>query len=155
MPIEWMSEDEARAFLAGRIEGRLATCNQAGEPYITPLNYVVHENKIYLHSKLTGRKLDNLAENPRVCFEVSETVKNTVSCDAPCACATRYTSVLVFGAARVLSDNAEKTIVLNRLVARFAAGKAFQPVEEKHAASCAVIEIAIGTISGKRNVDPE
>jgi nitroimidazol reductase NimA-like FMN-containing flavoprotein (pyridoxamine 5'-phosphate oxidase superfamily) len=155
MSIQWMSEDDARQFLAARIEGRLATCNLAGEPYITPLNYFVRENKIYLHSKLTGRKLDNLAENPHVCFEVSETAKNVVSYDAPCACATRYTSVLVFGSARVLTDNAEKTVLLNRLVERFAGGKPFQPVEERHATGCAVIEIAIESISGKKNVDPE
>jgi hypothetical protein len=150
-----MSEDEAREFLAARLEGRLATSNQAGEPYITPLNYLVFENRIYLHSKLKGRKLDNLAENDRVCFEVSETANHIVSCDAPCACATRYSSVLVFGRARLLDDGAEKAAVLNRLMARFAAGRSFQAVEEKHAAGCAVIEIAIETISGKRNVDAE
>jgi len=41
------------------------------------------------------------------------------------------------------------------LVARYAAGKPFQPVEESHAAECAVVEIRIDEISGKRNVDPE
>jgi hypothetical protein len=104
---------------------------------------------------LTGRKLDNLAGNSRVCFEVSEAVKITVSNDLPCACSTRYSSVLVFGAARVISDNAEKAALLSLLVERYAAGMAFQPVDEQHAAGCAVVEIRIEEISGKMNVDPE
>jgi nitroimidazol reductase NimA-like FMN-containing flavoprotein (pyridoxamine 5'-phosphate oxidase superfamily) len=155
MPVRWMNENEAREFLAGKAEGRLATCDAAGQPYITPLNYLYRDGKIYFHSKLTGRKLENIAENNRVCFEVSETVKLTVTNDRPCACSTRYSSVLAFGVARVIDNDAEKAAVLNLLVERYAGGEPFQPVEESHAADCAVVEIAIDEISGKRNVDPE
>jgi len=151
----WMSEDEAYNFLAAQAEGRLATCDRAGQPFITPVNHLLHDGKLYFHSRLTGRKLDNIAENTRVCFEVSEVVKLTVSHDRPCGCSTRYTSVLAFGAARVLLDGAEKTALLNLLVAKHAGGKAFAPVEESHAAECAVVEIRIDEISGKKNIDPE
>jgi uncharacterized protein len=155
MPIRWMTEDDARRFLGERTEGRLATCNTAGQPYITPLNYLYRDGSIYFHSKLTGRKLDNLAQNSRVCFEVSETAKIVVSNDRPCACSTRYSAVLAFGTARIVSDSEEKTVLLNLLVEKYAAGKAFQPVDEQHAAGCAVVEIRIEEISGKMNVDPE
>ena len=155
MPVLWMSENDAREFLATQAEGRLATCDAAGQPYITPLNYLYREGKLYFHSKLAGRKLDNLAENSRVCFEVSKVEKLTVTNDRPCACSTRYTSVLAFGVARVIPDGVEKTALLNLLVARYAAGKPFQSVEESHAADCAVVEIRLDEISGKRNVDPE
>jgi hypothetical protein len=155
MPIRWMSEEDARRFLAERTEGRLATCNAAGQPYISPLNYLYRNGSIYFHCKLTGRRLDNLAENSRVCFEVSEAVKITVSNDRPCACSTRYCSVLSFGTARIVSDNAEKAALLSLLVEKYAAGNAFQPVDEQCAAGCAVVEIGIEEISGKMNVDPE
>jgi hypothetical protein len=150
-----MSEKDAYGFLAKQSEGRLATCDESGQPYITPLNFVYRDGKIYFHSKLTGRKLENLGQNSRVCFEVSETAKTTVSYDRPCACSTRYSSVLAFGAARIVSDSAEKTALLNLLVEKFAAGKAFRPVEGQHSAGCAVVEICIEEISGKMNVDPE
>jgi nitroimidazol reductase NimA-like FMN-containing flavoprotein (pyridoxamine 5'-phosphate oxidase superfamily) len=155
MPILWMTESDACEFLATQAEGRLATCDASGQPFITPINYFYREGKIYFHSKLTGRKLDNIAENNRVCLEVSKVEKLTVTNDRPCACSTRYTSVLAFGVARVIPDGAEKTALLNLLVARYAAGKPFQPVEDCHAAECAVVEIRIDEISGKRNVDPE
>ena len=155
MSVRWMSEKDAYEFLATQAEGRLATCNAAGQPYITPVNYLFHEGKLYFHCNLTGRKLDNLAENNRVCFEVSVVEKLTVSHDRPCGCSTRYSSVLAFGTARVIADGAEKAALLNLLVGKHAGGKAFEPVEESHAAECAVVEIRIGEISGKRNVDPE
>lgn len=155
MPIRWMSEEDARAFLAAGTEGRLATCDRAGQPYITPLNYVMHEGKIYFHCKLTGRKLDNIAANSRVCFEMSEMAKMTIAADRPCSCATRYTSVLAFGVARGIEEPSEKAALLNLLVERHAAGRPFQPVDEQKAAACAVVEIAIDEISGKMNVDPE
>jgi nitroimidazol reductase NimA-like FMN-containing flavoprotein (pyridoxamine 5'-phosphate oxidase superfamily) len=155
MTIRWMTDTDAREYLRAGTEGRLATCDSAGQPYITPLNYLFREGKIYFHSKLDGRKLDNIAANSRVCFEVSATAKLTVTNDRPCNCSTRYTSVLAFGVARVIEDDAEKTALLNLLVERYADGKPFQPVEKKHAAECAVVEIAVEQISGKMNVDPE
>jgi hypothetical protein len=155
MPIRWMSEEDAYAFLSAGTVGRLATCDRSGRPYITPLNYVVREGKIYFHCGLTGRKLDNLSANNRVCFEVSEAAKITISEGRPCGCATRYSSVLAFGAARLVAGDAEKAALLNLLVERYAAGKPHQPVEEQQAAGCAVVEISIEEISGKMNVDPE
>jgi nitroimidazol reductase NimA-like FMN-containing flavoprotein (pyridoxamine 5'-phosphate oxidase superfamily) len=155
MPVRWMSEKDAREFLTGQPEGRLGTCNASGQPYITPLNYLYREGKIYFHSKPIGKKLDNIAENNRVCFEASAVEKIAVSTDRPCACSTRYTSVLAFGAARLISDDAEKTVLLNLLVDKYAGGKSFAPVQEKHAADCAVVEICIDEISGKMNVDPQ
>jgi nitroimidazol reductase NimA-like FMN-containing flavoprotein (pyridoxamine 5'-phosphate oxidase superfamily) len=155
MPVRWMSENDAYEFLAAQTEGRLATCNKAGQPYITSVNHLLHEGKLYFHGKATGRKLDNLTENSRVCFEVSMVEKITVSHDRPCGCSTRYTSVLAFGSARLVADEAEKTALLNLLVERHAGGKAFERVKEQHAADSAVVEIRIEEISGKRNVDPE
>ena len=155
MPIRWMNEEDAREFLTTETEGRLATCDRGGQPYITPINYLFHDEKIYIHCKLTGRKLDNIAENNRVCFEVDRVAKMTVAEDRPCACSTRYTSVLAFGTARLVEDQAEKAALLNLLIEKHAGSKAFLPVEEKQAGSCAVVEILVDQISGKMNVDPE
>jgi hypothetical protein len=149
-----MSEKDACEFLAAGTVGRLATCDEAGQPYVISLNYVYCEGKFYFHSKLTGRKLDNLAQNNRVCFEVSETIKITSPDDLPCACATRYASVVAFGTARILADNTEKAAALNQLVEKYET-KPYAAVDEQHAAGCAVVEIRIDKITGKRNVDPE
>ena len=154
MPVQWMTQEEAYEFLAHSSEGRLATCGETGQPYITPVNYVISQGKLYFHCRKTGRKLDNIAANPRVCFEVSRTDKAVFSADRACACATRYTSVLAFGSAQTVDDPEEKAARLNLLMSRYAAGRSFEPVTIENAGACAVVEILIDEITGKRNVDP-
>jgi len=155
MPIKWMPEESAWKFLSSQTEGRLATCGQAGEPYITSVNHLVHERRIYFHCRLTGRKLENIQANPRVCFETScgEIVAETHQ--SACGYTTRYNSVQAFGEARIVSGNARKAELLNLLAKRLAAGKQFPPISEDQATKCAVVEIAVDRISGKMNVDAE
>jgi nitroimidazol reductase NimA-like FMN-containing flavoprotein (pyridoxamine 5'-phosphate oxidase superfamily) len=154
MPKKWLSESEAFAYLAGRTEGRLATCDAAGQPYITPLNYVFHRGNIYLHCAPKGHKLDNIAANSRVCFEVSQADK-LVFTDKACNCSTRYTSVIVFGKARIVDDAAEKVDALNTLTARFAAGRPFAAADASMVNGCTVVAVSVDKITGKRNVDPD
>lgn len=154
MPAKWLTESEAFQYLAARTEGRLATSDADGQPYIVPLNYIFYRGNIYFHCATKGRKLDNITVNDRVCFEVSQTDK-TVFSEKPCGCATRYTSVVVFGKARVVTDDEEKVAALNALADRFAAGRPYTPVDAAMAKSCAVVAVSITAISGKRNVDPE
>ena len=49
--------------------GRMATLDQQGYPYITPVNFVYYESCVYFHSGPKGEKLDNLARDNRVGFE--------------------------------------------------------------------------------------
>ncbi len=154
MAQEQLPHNEAIAFLTQETVGHLATCDSAGQPYITPLNYLYYQGKIYFHGAPEGRKLDNLATNNRVCFEVSR-IDKTVFGPVACACSTRYISVLVFGTAGVVDDIARKIEILNALTEKFAAGRPFQPVNAQAAAGCTVVEIAVASIHGKRNVDPK
>lgn len=154
MPVKWLSETEAIAYLAGCGEGRLATSGADGQPYVVPLNYVLHDGQIYFHCAPSGRKLDNIAANDRVCFEVSEREKYIIA-ETPCESATRFVSVLVFGRARLVLCERKKAEVLNALLAKFAGDGKFRPVDEVMAAGCAVVALSIDKISGKRSVDPE
>jgi len=154
MAQEQLPHDKAIDFLTQETVGHLATCDSAGHPYITPLNYLYYQGKVYFHCAPEGRKLDNLAANNRICFEVSR-IDKTVFGPVACACSTRYTSVLVFGTAGVVEDIARKIEILNALTEKFAAGRPFHPLNAKAAARCTVVEIAVASIHGKRNVDPE
>ncbi len=154
MPQKSLTTEAAVEFLTQQVVGYLATCDPVGPPYITPLNYLYHQGKIYFHCANEGRKLENIAANNQVCFAVSR-VDKAVFAPAPCKCSTRYTSVLVFGAAKVVDDSPRKVELLNLLVAKFAEGRSFAPVDAPAAAGCTVVEIAIDSIHGKRNVDPK
>ncbi len=153
MPKKWLSEEEAITYLSSRTEGRLATCDAAGQPYITPLNYVFHRGNIYFHSAPKGHKLDNIAANSRVCFEASHTDKGVLA-EQACNCSTRYTSVVVFGQARLVTDDAEKVEALNAITGKIAAGRPFVPAAAENVGGVAVVAVSVDRISGKRNVDP-
>jgi len=153
VPKQWMTEAESRAYLESRGEGRLATCDADGQPYITPLHYVVAGGAVYFHSARQGRKLANIAVNPKICFEVSHAGKSVFS-DKACNCATRFESVLVSGRAELVTDLAEKVRALNALTTKNAVEKPFEAVDAARAESCAVVRITIDTVTGKRNVDP-
>ncbi len=149
-----LTREEAIDFLARETIGHLATFDPTGYPYVTPLNYVYHQEKIYFHCAHEGRKLDNLAANNRVCFEVSR-IDRKVFAPLPCKCSTRYTSALVFGIAGIVADPVRKIAVLNALIETYAEGHPFPPVEAESAAGCTVVEIVIDSIHGKRNLDPQ
>lgn len=154
MPAKQLTDTEARQYLADNDTGRLATCSPDGHPYIVPINYIFHKESIYFHCAHEGKKLDNLKATPQVCFEVSHTDKLYFA-DKPCNCGTRYTSVLAFGTANIVADEAEKIDVLNTLTARFAKGRPYSYIDGKLAACCSVVRIKISELSGKKNVDPD
>lgn len=154
MPQEFLSPAESLAFLASQHLGRLATCAADGRPYITPLYYLLHDGVLYFHCAREGRKLDHLAGNDAVCFEVSR-IDRQVQAPRLCAFGTRYTSVQVFGRGCVMPEGAGKTEILNLLARRFAGAREVPAVSRAEAEACAVVAIVPEEISGKRNVDSQ
>jgi uncharacterized protein len=87
-----ITEHEALRLLASCEYGVLSTAGKDGQPYGIPLSYVCRDRCIYFHCALTGHKLDNMADNPRVSFCV---VGNTKV--LPDQFATEYESAVAFG----------------------------------------------------------
>lgn len=153
MPKERITDrDEMESLLQETLVGCLATVGPDGSPYITPLNFVYHQGKIYFHCAFEGRKMDNIKANPRVCFEVHELIK-IVHGQRACDFSTRYRSVLVSGRARSLPDGDEKIAVLAALAEKYAGGRAVELPTPKRAKGTEVIEITIEEMTGKHNVD--
>lgn len=154
LPHIWMTEQETRQFLADNTIGRLATCDGDGQPYVTAVNYVYRDNKIYFHCGTGGHRLDNIAVNPKVCFEVSREDELIISARA-CSSSTRYTSAVAFGVAGLVTEAEEKAAVLNLFMAKLAPDAVYHPVTAQMTAGCTVVEISISKISGKRNVNAD
>ncbi|TCL67362.1 hypothetical protein EDC14_101451 [Hydrogenispora ethanolica] len=154
MPQKQLTQEEAIAFLAGETLGHLATVDAGGAPYITPLHYLYHEGVLYFHCAATGRKLENIAANPRVCFAVDR-IDKAVFRENACQCSTRYTSVLVFGTAELVTEVPRKAALLQIFTEKLAGGRSFPPIPAAAAAACTVVAIRIEAVHGKRNVDPE
>lgn len=154
MPTKWLTEEKSLRLLKSAVYGRLATCGRDHQPYITPVNFVVVENKIYFHCGFDGRKIENLKINPAVCFEVSRHGKLY---PAPRALnfTMRYWSVLVFGRATQVNDPSEKLVVMNRLMEKYADNYNYIPLTLDDMKSCNLVEISIEKITGKVSVDPK
>jgi hypothetical protein len=116
------------------------------------------QGNIYFHCAPKGEKLDNLAREGRVCFEVDVPLayvevgfneeKN------PCRTHQLYHSVVIRGRARVLEDGEAKTEALNALVAKHEGGREFPPVTPDSPAfkACRVVEITPEMVSGKSDL---
>ena len=141
---------EVEAVLREATVGRLGTCSE-GRPYVVPLSFVYHEGKIYFHGAAEGKKMADIARNPRVCFEVDES--ELMPAEDPCSFNFRYRSVIADGTARVVKDPAERLAALRLLVEKYAPGKGGTLTEERirSSASLAVVEITIEEMVGKKS----
>lgn len=138
--------DEAISFLTKCEYGVLSTVGNDGQPYGVPLNYAYKDNCIYFHCALTGHKIDNIDNNPKVSFC---TVGDTKV--LPSEFSTNYVSVVVFGVASEV-QGAERYNALVLLLEKFSPefiGEGKKYIEKKDKAT-RVFKIEIQHISGKR-----
>ena len=138
--------------------GRMATIGRDGYPYVTPVNFVYDQGCIYFHCAHKGEKLDNIARDARVCFEVDIPLAyKDLGFDpegGACKLHQFYHCVIIRGEARVLPDGEHKAAVLNALVAKHEPGRAFKAVEADLPAckACAVVEIKPRSMTGKSDL---
>ncbi|HBT97352.1 MAG TPA: MFS transporter [Desulfobulbaceae bacterium] len=140
-----ISEAEAWEILVHGEYGLLSTVSPDGTPYGLPLSYCLIDKKIYFHAAVVGKKLDNIAANPRVSFCV---VGNTEI--LPEQFATRYESCIAEGVAMEVFGE-EKLAVLAALIGKYSPGfitEGANYIAKKQAAT-RVFAIAIASISGK------
>lgn len=96
--------EESVAILERMTNGTLALHGDDGYPYAVPVSYVYADGKIYFHSAMQGHKVDAILRNDKVSFCVVE--QDEVK---PAEFTTYFRSVIVFGKARILTDENEKT----------------------------------------------
>lgn len=134
--------------------GRLATAGADNVPYITPVNYVYEENSVFIHTKFTGRKLENIRHNPNVCFEISSKGNLYVS-EKACGFSMRFWSILVTGRAEEVTDISIKRMAIGSLMEKYGRGFEFTPATDEDLAKVNVVRINISEITGKMGIDPE
>jgi nitroimidazol reductase NimA-like FMN-containing flavoprotein (pyridoxamine 5'-phosphate oxidase superfamily) len=126
---------------------RLGLCSN-GVPYVVPLSFGYEDDHLYFHSASEGRKIEIIAENPSVCFEV-DIDQEFVPGMTPCEWTAKYRSVIGWGKARLLGDAEEKKKALDVILGHYARG----PFEYTEAAvdRVAVIEVLVESLTGKQS----
>ena len=145
-----LSSDDSIAVLRRGTSGVLAVSGDDNYPYAVPLSYVYHDGKIYFHCAKIGHKLDAIRRNEKVSFCVID--KDDV---IPEEYTTYFRSVIVFGKARVLEDEAEKRSALETLAARYSPDHEEGRLAEieKSISHLCMVELSIDHISGKESIE--
>ena len=138
--------DEAINILTKCEYGVLSTVGNDGQPYGVPLNYAYKDNCIYFHCALTGHKIDNIDDNPKVSFCAVGDTKVL-----PSEFSTNYVSAVAFGVASEVQGS-ERFNALVLLLKKFSPdfmeeGKKYI---EKLDKVTKVIKIDVQHISGKK-----
>ncbi|MDU9375981.1 hypothetical protein McpSp1_05650 [Methanocorpusculaceae archaeon Sp1] len=111
-----LSDADTRDILQNGVWGTLATVDGDGQPYAVPLNYVLVDTTLYIHSAHEGHKIDNLRECPKVSFAVVASEKMLAD-----KFDTQYRSAILFGTARLVTDPEEKQAALEALMNKYSA----------------------------------
>ncbi len=145
-----MTPEEIARLLERSAVGRVSTLGEDGWPYTVGVHYLYWAGNIYFHGLPRGEKLDNIARNPKVCFEVDELKKILhEGIEQACKADAAYRSVVLRGTARLVEDPAEKRQILERLCQKYLPHPL--PMEEQAIGATAVVEITPESLTGKKH----
>ena len=121
-------------------------------PYIVPMNFGYEYNNetltIYFHCANEGKKLDILAKNNNVCFEMDCSHK-LISADIACKFTFAFESVIGNGTMAVITDEKEKMDGLNIIMRKYSDAKEFH-YDEKHVKAVTILKLQVAEYAGKR-----
>ena len=120
-------------------------------PYIVPMNFGYTWDEtltLYFHSAPKGRKIDLIALNPKVSFEM-DTDHELVEGSTACRYTYKYASLFGEGVARFLEDYEEKLNAL-KAVMRRVTGSDEYVYDEAAVKSVAVFAVNVTMMTGKK-----
>lgn len=145
-----LSTEEAISILENTTSGVLALSEDGGYPYAVPVSHVYADGKIYFHSALAGHKVELIEKNPKVSFCVIQ--QDDVK---PQEFTTYFRSVIVFGTARILTDESEKLAAAQLLGQRCCPDNeaALAAELKKGFTRMLMVEVSIDHITGKEAIE--
>jgi len=148
-----LSLEECREILGRATSGVLGLYGDDGYPYTVPISFVYEAGgeglgTIGFHCAKVGHKIDAIRRNEKVSFTVID--RDEVM---PRERTTKFCSVIAFGRARILEDEAELRRAANAVGAKYSRGFEdlyMQETEETiRAGRLCCVEITIDHMTGK------
>ena len=109
-----LTESETIEILQSCTSGVLAVTGDNDYPYAVPLSFAYKDGKLFFHFAKAGHKIDGIKKNNKVSFCVIKTddvIQKTFT--------THFRSAIVFGRARILTEDSEKKYALECLVEKY------------------------------------
>lgn len=141
-----LSAQETLAILKKGDHGTLSVNGDQGYPYATPVNYIVVNDTVYIHSAPYGYKIECLEKDAKCCFSA------IISAEIlPSKITATFESVVITGKIAFVEDRAEKRAVLEAFVTQKHPGYeelGFNMIE-KGIDKTAILRVDAEEISGK------
>jgi nitroimidazol reductase NimA-like FMN-containing flavoprotein (pyridoxamine 5'-phosphate oxidase superfamily) len=119
------------------------------QPYIVPLCFGYLDNTLYIHAAREGKKIDMIRKNNKVCFEF-DTDHDLKKSPDPCKWGLKYRSVIGFGRASLIDEEASKVRAFNTIMQHYL-GKSFSTYGEGALRASVIIKITIDSMTGKQS----
>lgn len=147
-----LTQEQAEHLLMSATSGVLAVNGDNGYPYAVPVSYVYADGKIYFHSAMSGHKIDAIRNDGKVSFCVINQDEII-----PQEFTTYFKSVIAFGKARIIEDDAEKMRALRLLAARYSDDTVTSQMTDKEIAGgfkrLLMVEITIEYLTAKEAIE--
>ena len=116
-----MPDVEARTFLRTQKLAHVATVGIDGWPYVVPLIYIYEGgDHLFVHTgSHDGHFERNILEQRRACVEVADMGPVHPGRTYACQSALVYTSVITFGAVRIVDNTPDKTWFFDRVLEKY------------------------------------
>jgi len=115
------SNEECERIIAGTYQGVLAMTDGDG-PYAVPLNHAYCDGHFYFHCANSGQKLDTIERNPNVVYVIKKYYGDSAELAKAMKCHGHWESVIAYGRARVVSEDAELITDFRTLMAYYGHG---------------------------------
>jgi hypothetical protein len=121
------------------------------EPYVVPVSFGYDSESLYIHTTKTGRKLDFIRANNRVCFELEANVSIQTDAVDACKWTFAFESVIGYGTISELGTSEEKARGLNQIMLHYS-GREWD-IDPPALSITRVWRIDIESVTGKRSAE--
>jgi nitroimidazol reductase NimA-like FMN-containing flavoprotein (pyridoxamine 5'-phosphate oxidase superfamily) len=129
---------------------RLGLC-QDNMPYIVPVSFGYDGVSIYFHTATEGMKLDYIAANKKICFELEHDVRVIPDQNEACKWSFSFYSVIGFGRVEEIVDPQRKVYAFNQIMQHYSDRE--WNFNENLVEKVRLWRISIEQISGKQSKD--
>lgn len=140
---------EIDAIIRGAQVCRLAFARD-NEPYLVPMSFGYDGAALFFHTAKSGRKLEFIEVNSRVCFEFEGKCGLVEHPDLACKWTYHFESVIGYGNMVELKKPEALSHGLNQIMRQYS-GREW-PMEAKATAGTRIWRLEIETMSGKRSL---
>ncbi len=148
---EITSREEIDALIRGCTVCHLSFAIE-NEPYVLPISFGYDGKYLFIHTALSGKKIDWMTRNARVSFAMERHVRLIADESDPCRFTFAFESVLGMGHVQEVTDLNKKQYGLNQIMQQYTGRQwSFEPKAFK---KVRIWRIEIETLTGKRSGPP-